>query len=618
MPSLVCSWSAARVLLLCAAVVLVSLIPGGAQAQAGVPSAGPSAGPSDGPLQSQAQRQDQQWRAQEERRLERQERLARQPDVTLETPDSVQVASPAGTRRLPRHESPCFPILQVLIEGVEAAPALARHRHALAGTKQDDAPEGRCLGAAGIALLAARLQDALIAAGYVTTRVLAPAQDLSTGHLRLTIIAGRVHRIRVVAGSSPALRLANALDLGEGDLLDLRELEQALENLQRVPGVSADLQIAPAAEEPTPGYSDILVHYQGGRAVRLQWTLDDSGSEGTGRFPLAITGTLDQPLWFNDLFYLTWQRDAGDLVRTMQGVPGPRGGSHGLSLHYSWPWRHWLVGLNLGRQGYRQVVAGAYQYYLYRGQSAQGDLKLTRLLWRDGRHKFSAWWRLTGRSSRNFIDDTEVDVQRRRAGGVELGLSLRKMAGAWRGEASAGLRRGTGAFHALQAPEETFGEGFGRARVVTGDLSINGGVPLGGRHMRLSAQWRGQMALRALISQDRFSVGGRYSVRGTDARHALSGDHGLLARHEAELPLSAHSAAAALYLALDAGAVKARTAGANGRRVQHLVGLALGLRLSGSRPLPFQLDVFAGAPVRASDSHSAAQPLAGFNLSFSP
>lgn len=467
-------------------------------------------------------------------------------------------------------------------------------------------------------MLAARLQDALIAAGYVTTRVLAPAQDLSTGELRLAVIPGRVHRIRVLAGSSPALRLANALDLQEGDLLDLRELEQALENLQRVPGVSADLRIAPAANLSAPGYSDILVHYQGGRDWRWQLGLDDSGQAATGRYPLSVTSALDQPLWSNDLLQLAWQGEAGAVRQRLRPGTGPRGTSGGLSLHYSWPWRHWLLGLNVSRQSYRQVVDGAYQQYLYRGASHQGDLKLSRLVWRDGRHKLNAWWRLSGRSSRNYIDDTKIEVQRRRTGGVELGLNLRRMVGPWRGDATLTWRRGTGAFHALAAPEEAFGEGFGRARLVTADLSLQGALRLGARPLRLSAQWRGQMALRSLTGPDRLSIGGRHSVRGTEAHHGGAGDHGLVLRHEADLSLLPPPVVASLYLAADAGWVKSTSAPggtAHEARVQRLIGLALGVRLAGAQPLPFQFDVFAGAPVRASPTLQAAPAVAGFNLS---
>ena len=70
---------------------------------------------------------------------------------------------------------------------------------------------GTADGAQGIATVVTRLQDAVIEAGYITTRVLAAPQDLSSGRLVLTVVPGRVHRIRLREGTSPQVRLSNAL-----------------------------------------------------------------------------------------------------------------------------------------------------------------------------------------------------------------------------------------------------------------------------------------------------------------------------------------------------------------------------------------------------------------------
>ena len=52
-------------------------------------------------------------------------------------------------------------------------------------------------------------------------------------------------------------------------------------------------------------------------------SLDDSGSEATGRYPLALTASLDHALTLNDLFYVTLNRDADWLARS--GRPHYRG-----------------------------------------------------------------------------------------------------------------------------------------------------------------------------------------------------------------------------------------------------------------------------------------------------
>ena len=54
-----------------------------------------------------------------------------------------------------------------------------------------------CIGSEGINVLLRRIQNRLIDAGYVTTRVVVEPQDLRSGVLVLTVIPGKVGRIQL-------------------------------------------------------------------------------------------------------------------------------------------------------------------------------------------------------------------------------------------------------------------------------------------------------------------------------------------------------------------------------------------------------------------------------------
>lgn len=549
-----------------------------------------------------------QLQLQQQRESQQRQALEREPEVRL---DSGSKASPLSRQRLQESESPCFVIQRVKLEGAEGLRQIERLAASLDGPQADDPPVGRCLGVQGVGILVSRLQDALIERGYITTRVLTRPQDLSKGVLVLTVVPGRVHQIRVREGSSKQLRLSNALPLGPGDLLNLRDMEQALENLQRVPGAQADIQVEPAQQSSEAGMSDLAVSYQGGRGWRLQFSLDDGGSESTGRHALGLTTSLDHLLTLNDLFYLTLNRDVGQLRRSLHSDSGPASSNGGHVLHYSVPWGYALLSLTLSDNGYRQVVVGANQDYVYRGSSSNGELKLSTMLWRDAQHKFGAWIKLYGRSSRNYIDDTEVEVQRRRVGGWEAGVSLKRTAGkGFSSELNLSMRRGTGAFSSMPAPEEGFGEGSSRLHLLQGDLSLTWPLQLGERSLQFNTQWRGQLAQRPLIAQDRFAIGGRYTVRGFGSDTSLSADNGLLWRNEIELPLSNTLSG---YLGLDSGWVRGGP-GAFRLAGHHLAGGVLGARM---RWQGLYLDVFAGAPLRQPERFPAARLVAGFNLSYS-
>jgi len=82
------------------------------------------------------------------------------------------------------------------------------------------------------------------------------------------------------------------------------------------------------------------------------------------------------------------------------------------------------------------------------------------------------------------------------------------------------------AFRAMRAPEEDFDEGTSRMRVISADVQLTIPFQVGTWHARYSSSWRAQWHRTPLVPQDRFSIGGRYSVRGFDGELTLSGEHG--------------------------------------------------------------------------------------------
>ncbi len=334
----------------------------------------------------------------------RQEQLRREQETKPSVRLSAQ-APPEG-QRLPR-EKTCRIINKVVFEGL---PALdAQLTASLAGDEVDDSPIGRCVGVQGIAVLTDRARNTLIANGYITSRIEAPAQDLSTGRLLLSVINGRVADIEKGAGAN---WLRHTAPLASGEVLNLRDIEQSLENLRRNPSVQTDFQLRPGLQVDT---SDVVLDYKRQRPLRANLALDDSGSRATGKLMAQGTLSWDSPLGLSDLAYLSIGRDVG------QRQDGPRG-NDSKTLHYSVPWGYWLMGATLSRSNYRQTIAGAFQSYLYSGQTHSRELQIGRVIHRDANSKTSLQVKGFSRQSSNFIDDTEVEVQRRSTAGWEAAL----------------------------------------------------------------------------------------------------------------------------------------------------------------------------------------------------
>lgn len=535
--------------------------------------------------------------AQELRRQQERERQLRgqqegAPDVRLEAP--VADAVP----RLPADERPCFPIQRIELAG-EAAD---RFRWALkAADPSHDPATGRCLGTEGANTVLKRVQNAIVARGFVTTRVLAAPQDLTHGVLTLTLVPGRIRAIRFVEGTDSRATVWNALPAKPGDLLNLRDIEQGLENFKRVPTAEADIQIAPTeGGNARPGESDLLIRWGQSRRFRANLSLDDSGSAATGELQAGATLSWDHLLRANDLFYLNLGHD----VFNHEGQ-----GTRSWTMHYDVPLDYWLLGATASGYEYHQSLAGDSQSYVYSGSSHNAELRLSRLLFRNATIKFGAYGRGWYRDSDNFIDDTEVLVQRRRMAGWEIGLTHRQFIGTATLDANVAVRHGTGAFDALQAPEEAFGEGTSRSKLIAADAQLSVPFQWGKQRLRYTGAWRAQWNRTPLVPQDRFAIGGRYTVRGFDGEASLSGERGWLWRNDLGLTLGGGQE---LYVGADVGHVGGPSAQQQfGHR---LAGAVIGLRGGAGRAY---WDVFVGAPIDSPDGFPTAYTTTGFNLSWS-
>jgi hemolysin activation/secretion protein len=482
-----------------------------------------------------------------------------------------------GTLALPASESPCFALQAIRLTGPRSGevPWLLP----AAGLDLGARP---CIGAQGIEVILARLQHALVARGLITSRVLVGAQNLHGGVLELTFQPGTVRQLRLGADGTATAAILGALPSRPGQLLQLRDIEQGLENLQRVPTAEADIEIA-AAEGPgaAPGESDLLIRYHQASAWRLNLALDNGGTRATGRLQGTATLSWDNPLRRNDLLYLSLGRGL---------ATGGRRGTRNATLHYSLPFGYWLAGMTAASNRYQQNVAGAYQDYVYSGEASQLDVQLSRVIHRSAWARTTAELRVFHRASSNAVDDTQIDVQRRRTSGYALGLAQRRYLGAALIEGSLTFKRGTGAFGALRAPEEPWGEGTSRMKIYTADLALTQPLELAGARARFSSAWHGQWNATPLTLQDRIGLGGRYTVRGFDGDSTLLAERGRYWRNELGVALNASVEA---FVALDTGRVGGPAAQSLAGR--SLSGTAIGLRGAGRG---FSSELMLGTPLR--------------------
>lgn len=530
-----------------------------------------------------------------QQQAEERERQRQAPDVRLPRP---AVAADPEASDLPT-ETPCFPIDTFRVDGerTEDFPWIQPHLKRYAG---------RCIGRAGINLIVQRISAGLVERGYITTRIGFIEQNLVSGVFVLQLVPGVLRAIRYAtdATDTPAAifsagSVRSAFPLRPGDLIRLRDIEQGLEQMKRIPSQEVDFKIEPAE---TPGESDIVVTVKRRRPWRFGISVDDSGSQATGRNQQSLTLSVDNLLGLNDLLSLSANGDAEN--------DATRRGTRGQSVQYSIPWGYWTLSLSESENSYHQRVQGNNQTFVSSGTSASQDVKLQRLISRNPSGKTTVQLRASRRASRSFIDDTEVLVQRITTGTIELSLTHQHFIDKAQLTVTVAHKEGVPLFGGRSdAAGQVAGAATYLYRVETLDIAAQVPFQPGPLPLRWNAAFRGQTSRNTLYATEQISLGGRYTVRGYNGETTLAAERGGYVRSELELPLAESGQAA--YLAVDAGYV----AGPSAQALvgTSLTGAAIGLRGSVHG---LSYDAFTGRPLRYPGGFPVVGTTTGFNLSY--
>jgi len=527
--------------------------------------------------QSVPDQQAQRDRAQ--RQAQQLQQLQSAPDVRLQgalATDYHHLVLPA--------EAPCFHIETLTLNGLHQAQFAFVQRYL-------DKYAGRCIGKQGLQLLVKRASDLILARGYVTSRVIVPEQNLSGGRLRIVLLAGTLDTVRYAPGSAKVDWL-DALSLRHGDVINLRAIEQGLEQLKRVPSQEVKIDIAPGTK---PGTSDLVLMVTQGKPWHVTLSLDDSGADATGKEQGGVTLALDQPLGLNDLFSI-------GLTHSLDHDPSVRG-TLGSTFNYSVPWDDWTFSLASWGYAYRQPVTGSLQSFSYTGTARTTAVTANRMVYRDAHSKTSVEMVVSTRSAHSYVDNVEIATQRRLTSAAELALVHRRYIGNAQLDVRLAYRRGTSWFGAQWLAGKNGGP-TDRYGMTLLDASLN--LPF--KAFSLPWVWTSELHAQStgdhLYIEDYLTLGGRYTVRGFDGDVTLGGDHGAYWRNTVSLPLG--GSGSQLYGGVDVGRIGGDTQG--NYVSQTLSGAVIGLR--GGR-WGLNWDLFAGWPLNAPRGFPVRRPTAG-------
>lgn len=471
--------------------------------------------------------------------------------------------------------------------------------------------KGQCVGKDGVNLLAKGLQQAILSRGYITTRVLLPQQDLSSGTLKFALVPGVIRDVRFAEPLSWGT-WKTAFPTRPGDILDLRDLEQGVEQMKRVASQDVDMKIEPTN---VPGESDVVLTLKRTKPWSLVSSVDNSGSRATGKLQGNLSLGIDNPLGLNDILSLGANQDLefGD-----KGL-----GSHGFNGAYSIPWGYWTATLFGNTNTYYQQIAGVNQTFVSSGNAQTTGLKLARVLRRSQNDVFSGYAQLSKRFGASFIDDTEIELQHRNNTFFEAGLTDRHYFGAAQFDGTLAYRQGIGGFGAAPDPSlppdsyiaptpatKPDGPTY-RFHLAVLDANLSVPFAIASQPLRYVTTFHGQYTNDTLFYIDDLTIGSRYTVRGFDGEQMLAGEKGFFWRNE--LQASIGKTGQTLYAGIDYGRVFGpNTAFLAGTQ---LVGAVVGIR--GGVPSKYaglSYDMFAGTPIYKPSAFETSRVTLGFQM----
>ncbi|WP_250473637.1 ShlB/FhaC/HecB family hemolysin secretion/activation protein [Caballeronia sp. GAFFF1] len=554
--------------------------------------------------------QDQQ--IQQQREAQQRESVVQAPTVRSTVPDDHGFpVLPSGT--------PCFRIDTFTLEVPATLPDAVRSKGESSLPLDPFAfarewlghYKGQCVGKEGVNVLTKGLQQAILSRGYITTRVLLPEQDVSSGVLKFALVPGVIHDVRFAEPLSWGT-WKTAFPTHPGDILDLRDLEQGVEQMKRVASQDVDMKIEPTN---VPGESDVVLTLKRAKPWSLVASVDNSGSRATGRLQGDLSLGIDNPLGLNDIFTIGANQDLefGD-----KGL-----GSHGFNGSYSIPWGYWTATLFGNTNTYYQQIAGVNQTFVSSGNAQSAGFKLARVLHRGQNDVFGGYAQLSKRFGASFIDDTEIVLQHRNNTFLETGLTDRHYVGGAQFDGTLAYRQGINDFGATGDPSlppdpniaptpatKPAGPTYLFHMAV---LDANLSVPfaIASQPLRYVSTFHGQYTNDTLFYIDDLTIGSRYTVRGFDGEQMLAGEKGFYWRNELQAPVG--KSGQTVYAGIDYGHVFGpNTAFLAGTQ---LVGAVIGIRGGvPSKYAGFSYDLFAGTPLYKPATLDTSRVTVGFQM----
>lgn len=503
---------------------------------------------------------------QEQRERERQ-REVEQPPTRIQGLQAEGATGEAGDIEKVPESGPTFFIERIDFAGDQVLPTSELHEIARPFLNKQ-------LGSARINQILRRLTERFVNEGLITSRAYLGEQNLRSGTLVITLVSGKIEAIRLngqqISPWDPASRadsggwftdvgIRMAIPASPGEVLHLADLEQGVEQINRMRRNKAEMQILPGS---APGGSVIGIKNEAGDRLWFSAGIDNYGSQQTGLNRTRFGVEADNLLGFQEIvsFNYSGSRETNALV-----------GSASVPFGYD------TFSYTTSLSEYQTLISDTALLY---GKTVASTWGWNRVLSRSQASRLALDVTLSLRRAERDINNLPLAPQKLTVARVGLGKLWRFLVEQRPASLTleAGVSRGLTAFGAdRDSPQIQAGEAHGQFTKLDFNGALSFALPSpDAAQFIVRTQFNGQWTRQALFGSEQIFVGGMSSVRGF-RESGVSGDRGAYSRNEIVWANAPALAGVRMepYVFLDTGITELIAEG----HTRRLSGIGLGTRL---------------------------------------
>ncbi|MEQ4921869.1 ShlB/FhaC/HecB family hemolysin secretion/activation protein [Proteus hauseri] len=483
--------------------------------------------------------------------IEQKQRLMQERDQRskLETPQIPTLETNPVDNNI---NQPCFIINSILLSG---STLLTPKETARLITPYQQ----RCLTLSEMQNITNSITNHYIERGYITSQAFIAEQDLTHNQLIINVIEGRINSIDIE--DSPARLASMIFPTQKDNYLNLRDIEQGLEQLNRLKSAKYTIDIYP---ETTAGYSNITIKKKTKKfPFSAQFTLDNLGSKITGKTLLTSSITVDSLFGLGE----QWSFAINSNTDIYQ--------SHHHNRYYlaaiNVPYGYWSYQYQFYHQSTRQPYKIADNDYDYNSLNINQQFDISRLLYRDNKQRFTLQASLKHKKSHTQLAQQTLAISSPRLTAISLTPQYSTVVGKGYFTFNPTAEFGVSLFGASSDSKNSPRSNY---RKISLSSSYQHYFPY---ELTYLTSFYAQYTPDNLYSIEQIALGGLYSIRGYQAK-TLNGNRGFYWRNEINGKLAHSSIGQWRFIgALDYGFIAADKY----HTERHsLVGAAIGLSLT--------------------------------------